>query len=78
MGDPQLEPAGGLSAQLVWQLEVRTVVLHDPTIPPSVTSVPQHKVPVPHWLVPVLPVQSSGSDGAWQVDAQLSAPLAGT
>jgi hypothetical protein len=59
---PQLR-AGRFSVQLVWQLDV-IVDAHDPTTPPSTTSVPQHTVPAPHSLVPVLPVQSSGRAGA--------------
>jgi|HubBroStandDraft_5_1064220.scaffolds.fasta_scaffold360340_2 hypothetical protein len=58
-GVPHVAP-GSSSAQLVWQLEVSSAIVHVPTTPPSMTSVAQQTVSAPHSLVPVLPVQSSG------------------
>jgi hypothetical protein len=70
---PQLAiPPGGLSAQLVWQVAVNDDVVHDPGTPPSRTIVPQQSVPLPHWFAPVVPMQSTGSDEAVQLAAQVS------
>jgi hypothetical protein len=68
---PQLS-AGKFSVQLATQLEVRDPV-QAPSTPPSMTRVPQQTVPVAHWSVPLLPVQSRGSAGRVHVAAQLSA-----
>jgi hypothetical protein len=56
--EPQLAP-GRFSVHVASQLEVNDATEHEPTNPPSRTSVPQQTVPGPHPPGPVLPGQSN-------------------
>jgi hypothetical protein len=74
---PQLlNRPGGLSVHDVWHEAVNDCALQaGGATPPLSVSVPQHFVPVGHWLVPVFPPQSMAYvpalHVAWQLDAKV-------